>query len=89
MKTFKSQKNVIESFCKIKTFKSLKEVMEYFFNGKNVKGSKKVMESFFDIKGALSGLRQFLAAERDLKMTFYFSCKPLFHVKSSFRSQVI
>ena len=83
MKNFKSHKNVIESFFKIKTFKSLKEVMEYFFNGKNFKGSKKVMESFFDIKGALSGLRQFLAAESALKMTFYFSCKPFYFMSKA------
>ena len=34
-------------FFKIKTFKSLKEVMESFFNIKNFKSPKKVTESFF------------------------------------------
>ena len=54
------------------------------------------------LKGALSGLRQFLATESPLKMmknTFYFNQKRkpfknderyfLFHIKSSFRSQEI
>ena len=35
LKNIESDKNVMESFFKIKTFKSLKEVMESFFNGKN------------------------------------------------------
>ena len=60
LKNFKSQKNVIESSFKSKTFKSLKEVMESFSNVKNFntvmvsffciknfKSLKKVTKSFF------------------------------------------
>ena len=39
-----------------------------------------------DFKGALSGLRQFLATESPLKLMKIFF---LFHLKSSFRSQDI
>ena len=44
--------------------------------------NKYIFDIFF--KGALSGLRQFLATERPLKMTkiaFYFNLKALFVIK--------
>ena len=46
IKTFKSLKEVMESFFGIKN----KAVMVSFFSIKNFKKQKKVMESFFSIK---------------------------------------
>ena len=40
----------VRESLKIKTFKSLKEVMESFLNAKNFKSPKKMIESFFSIK---------------------------------------
>ena len=55
----------------------------YITIGKLGKHENQLVEFF--IKGALSGLRQFLADESSLNMMKIF----LFHLKSSFRSQDI
>ena len=77
LKNFKSHKNVMESFFKIKTPKGLKEVMKSFFNIKNFKSHEKVMESFFGIKICKTVMVSFFSIKnfksRKKVMEFFFS----------------
>ena len=66
---------------KVKQFPFLYDKSHSHFHRKDIKRRVKVSE---ELKGALSGLRQFLATESSLKMmknAFYFTSKALFVLK--------
>ena len=74
--------------CRYTLFQSRKTLYAPKFLGvlkKNKKKTKKFSRLKPSLKGALSGLRQFLATESHLKMIKMF----LFYLKSSFHSQDI